>query len=692
MLVRKKEKGGDNRSANDGAGLKSIKRTFCIVLGCLLLVALHVTLEKGFSLDGASKRLDDKGKSKGKKQDNACEDCKIFTTLAGKLPVSGEMLASLGLSAGREVEVMNLKGGTSNLKGRFLHITDMHPDLFYKEGSSIDSKCHVGTPESADDEASRFGNAMAGCDSSADLVYYTLDWVKENLGDKIDFIVWTGDNVRHDNDRAIPRTEAQIFDLNREISDKFVELFRNESSPDPYELNLKVIPSLGNNDVFPHNMFSLGPTLQTRELFNIWSGFIPPEQQHTFDRSTSFFVEVIPGKLAVISLNTLYMFKGNPLVDDCNSKKQPGYELLLWLGYTLQELRERNMKAWITGHVPPIPKNFDASCANKFALWMHEYNDVIIGGLYGHMNLDHFVPLDGKQAWDNVLGLNVANDEYSGDIFNDEEDEDSGSSILEHAIAAREIRLQGAKPVNKGAYMNSVRDTYYAKIAKIIQESTSMEESTDSYFERFSIVHVGASVIPTFNPGFRVWEYNISALQTDEAVGHSFKPWTEFFGDLQFKMDLDILEDELIGYSVDSLVNEHDYSVDTKKKKKNKKKKKKNWWKSDKSFPPKKPAGTPPGPAYEAQLFTPTRFVQYYADLGEIDKEYRELLKQGKTKSEAASLAFKYKVEYTSDQGPYPMKSLLVKDYAELASHLFADDKKWAKYLERAYACSGYED
>lgn len=31
----------------------------------------------------------------------------------------------------------------SELKGRFLHITDLHPDPFYKEGATFGSSCHL---------------------------------------------------------------------------------------------------------------------------------------------------------------------------------------------------------------------------------------------------------------------------------------------------------------------------------------------------------------------------------------------------------------------------------------------------------------------------------------------------------------------------------------------------------------------
>lgn len=162
---------------------------------------------------------------------------------------------------------------------------------------------------------------MSGCDSPVILMEETLRWIKENLRDKIDFVIWTGDNIRHDNDRKHPRTEAQIFDMNNIVADKMTELFSAGNEEDPRDFDVSVIPSLGNNDVFPHNMFALGPTLQTREYYRIWKNFVPQQQQRTFDRSASFLTEVIPGKLAVLSINMLYLFKANPLVDNCNSKK-----------------------------------------------------------------------------------------------------------------------------------------------------------------------------------------------------------------------------------------------------------------------------------------------------------------------------------------------------------------------------------
>lgn len=604
-----------------------------------------------------------------------------------------ERQISLGLTPRKPVVITDLRTGNKRkLHGRFLHITDMHPDEYYVAGTSIDNVCHSGEPTKGKDRAAKFGNAMSGCDSPMLLMDMTLDWIDKNLKDQIDFVVWTGDNIRHDNDRTYPRTEDEIFRMNAEVAEKIKKIFRTPNSPDPRDFAVPVVPSIGNNDVFPHNLFSLGPTLQTREYYRLWGDFIPEEQQRMFDRDASFFTEVIPGKLAVLSFNTLYLFKANPLVDNCDSRKQPGYQLLLWLGYVLDEIRERGMKVWISGHVPPIAKNYDSSCYDKFSLWMHEYRDVIIGGLYGHMNMDHFVPVDVQAIRENM-------EEQQMSLLS--EDERLTKTIREHAIAAREAHLMGAKPVNKESYLDGVLDTYYKGVLQEIEQAVDSDldiekkkkkkgkkkkgkkekRTLEEIYDQHSIVQVSGSVIPTFNPSIRVWEYNISDITDSSSIfGENqleYQSWDLFFEDLEHKMKNEFDDNESSFWAASA--------------EQNKKKKKKNG-KPDKSIPRKKPDELPAGPGHIQQLFSPTKFVQYFADLDSINSEYEKLIDKGLAEHDAINKAFNYEVEYTSKDEPYPMESLLVKDYLHLAADLARDNGLWKIFKERAFISTGYED
>jgi endopolyphosphatase len=82
------------------------------------------------------------------------------------------------------------------------------------------------------------------------LTNLTLDFLDKHWASEIDFVVWTGDNVRHDNDRKIPRTLDEIFGLNSMLATAMENIFLKKGIP--------VVPSLGNNDVWPHNILPAG--------------------------------------------------------------------------------------------------------------------------------------------------------------------------------------------------------------------------------------------------------------------------------------------------------------------------------------------------------------------------------------------------------------------------------------------------
>ena len=90
---------------------------------------------------------------------------------------------------------------------------------------------------------------------------------------------------------------------------KFTDVFGTSSTKDDvneqHNLDIPIVPTFGNNDIMPHNIFLGGPNKWTSKYLEIWKNFIPEAQRHQFQQGGWFYVEVIPGKLAVISLNTL---------------------------------------------------------------------------------------------------------------------------------------------------------------------------------------------------------------------------------------------------------------------------------------------------------------------------------------------------------------------------------------------------
>lgn len=589
-------------------------------------------------------------------------------------------LKRLGLTPKKSVEIVKPDNSKQTIHGRFLHITDFHIDHHYQKGSDIDKVCHGG-----EGKASKYGDAILGCDSPPILVEETFKWITDNLIDKIDFIVYTGDSARHDDDREYPRTRQHIFNMNKEISDKFVTL-TSESDGQP------LIYPVSNNDIMPHNLMDTGPSLQTRELFEAWRPFIPQVQMHTYLMGAYYFQEVIPNQLAVLSLNTMYWFDSNPMVDDCDNKGDPGYKLFEWLGYVLKEMRARNMKVWLCGHVPPNEKNYDTTCLRKYIAWTHEYRDVIVGGLYGHMNLDHFIPLDSVQAYKSIQ--KDFKDEFKQKSVFSVEDEDDLAledsnlyKALDENFSDKFFRVTGGVPNNKVTYLETLREELYAPLKG--------KKKSGEHFERYSIAHVTASIIPTFNPGMRVWEYNITDLE-DKLQQVKFEPWDKFFAGVERMIEVQSNyvdekdNDEMNWQEMD------DITIERKKKHKKKNRKKKK----DHTFPKPMPENLPLGPAYIEQTFTPERYVQYYADLESINKGKKE---------------FGYEIEYSTDDSLYGLKALTVEEWIkfgrklgepvkDLKNNVNKGKKKknngkkykklqqiWNAYLKHAFISSDYE-
>ncbi|KAJ2959667.1 hypothetical protein NQZ79_g4966 [Umbelopsis isabellina] len=303
------------------------------------------------------------------------------------------------------------------LHGNFLHITDMHPDAWYRIGGVVDTACH-DKPRKRKDKgkqlAGPLGVQQSDCDAPFGLLEATLDWIGREWKDKIDFVIWTGDNARHDSDSNIPRTRKEIYSLNQEVADLMEKTFGFNASGEPDQHYVPIVPSfvsiVGNNDCYPHNIFyGGGPSNPTiRKFLDIWRPFIPYDQLHTFQTGGYFAVDVIPGKIRVLALNTLYFYNSNAAVDGCDVKGDPGYDHMNWLETQLDLARQLRLKVHVTGHVPPRPKAYYASCLRVYTKIAQEYSDIIIGHWYGHVNMDHFVLLDEQDDNEELRNMSAS--------------------------------------------------------------------------------------------------------------------------------------------------------------------------------------------------------------------------------------------------------------------------------------------
>jgi endopolyphosphatase len=467
------------------------------------------------------------------------------------------------------------------------------------------------------------------------LINKTIEWIGKELRDEIDFVIWTGDSARHDNDEDHPRTAAQVTELNQFMVNKMFEVFgkRNgdEKDRDPNnDYIIPIVPNIGNNDILPHNIMTKGPNRWTRTFLDVWRQFIPEVQKHSFEQGGWFSVDVIPNKLAVFSLNTMYFFQSNAAVDGCAAKSEPGYRQMEWLRIQLQLVRDRGMKAIMIGHVPPARTDaktqWDETCWQKYTLWMQQYRDVVIAGMWGHMNYDHFMLQDFHDINDETSGgrmkisqiestlREIPDDEMHAEVssnyFTDlrkqfsqipkppkslrwaAAEELMESSDDQRPILEIEELLEG---MTKGKGKRKGKgDGKSKKQKRKEKEKQYLKDIGGKFAERYSVSFASASVVPNLLPVVRVYEYNISGHYPLSAAEYDM----EMERDEAWVEDSDVFDNGL----VDILRKKH----------------------KDQKFtipnPPSKSA--PPGPAYSPQTLTLLGYKQYLANLTHINNDF----------------------------------------------------------------------
>ncbi|KAF5026504.1 hypothetical protein F66182_1426 [Fusarium sp. NRRL 66182] len=577
------------------------------------------------------------------------------------------------------------------LNGRFLHITDFHPDEFYKAHSSTSAgiACHRG-----EGPAGIYGAETTDCDSPLELVDATLHWIRTHLKDDIDFVVWTGDTARHDSDEKLPRSTNHVMDMNRKVAKKIVKTFSDHGV-----LDIPVIPTFGNNDFLPHNIFYPGPNKWLQAYSSIWRRFIPEEQRHSFAFGGWFEVEVVPNQLSVISLNTMYFFDRNAGVNGCASPSEPGFKHMEWLSIQLQRLRERGMKAILIGHVPPArtknKQNWDETCWQKYTLWLKQFRDVVTGSLYGHMNIDHFLFQDTKE-------IDLSLYEEAGTSREPMEDDFSIESKSDYLIELR----KSWSDLPAQALQNDVDDQDMdaqdddddgvndlknrKKKGKKGKKKKGHRKIGGKYGEHYQVSLVSPSVVPNYFPTIRVIEYNISGLE-DAPV------WTD-----SFDISANVPE-ESFGLSRDDAKHQ-DLKRDMEAERRNRHRKGKKGKKGRKGRKGKKkpknpelvipedpPKGSLPGPAYSVQPFTFMGYTQYFANLTYINNDLTDSAEAAKWRDGDFSdevpnhdkprpKKFNYEVEYsTFTDKVFKLPDLTVRSYLKLASRIAKRKEKKGK-------------
>lgn len=291
-----------------------------------------------------------------------------------------------------------------------------------------------------------------------------------------------------------------------------------------------------------------------------------------------------------------------------------------WLRIQLQILRERGMKAILIGHVPPArtenKQSWDETCWQKYTLWMRQYRDVVITGLYGHMNIDHFQLQDFADIKKSTEKGKMKGS-LKQDISLDPEGDVSVMGASDYLMDLRNewANLPSPKKSAKATVESDDDESMFGQVQEFLgwkkkkgkkHNDKFLEEIGGPWGERFSFSLVSPSIVPNYFPTMRVFEYNITDL---EALGGMSYPQAK----PQERLD------ELFEEEDEDSDDDDDLSTTKKSKENNKKKHKKKKYKFTVPKAPHK--SSPPGPAYSPQTLSLLGYTQYFANLTRLNND-----------------------------------------------------------------------
>jgi sphingomyelin phosphodiesterase len=254
---------------------------------------------------------------------------------------------------------------TSSSRFNFLHITDLHFDLDYKEGSNencdIPQCCREGT-----------GNAGHWGSYKCDLPFRTFENLLSSASRQdIDFVLWTGDTPPHDIWSQSREYQLQYINTATEYIQKYFDV--------------PVYPALGNHGCFPVNVFDYGnEQWLTQDLADKWSVWLDDAAKDTLSKYGYYSIKHKNTNLRMVILNSAsYNDQNWNLI---KNSTDPG-EHIQWLWRELDAAEKNNEIVYIVGHIPTKNTNLSTWTYHYTAL-IERYHHIIRGEFFGHNHND----------------------------------------------------------------------------------------------------------------------------------------------------------------------------------------------------------------------------------------------------------------------------------------------------------------
>lgn len=290
----------------------------------------------------------------------------------------------------------------------FIWFSDIHLDPYYGTDLAVN---HDGSWGGTDDgegcgpsKASTHPYGSFGCDSPPFLVESLLEQAstKRSSTDAVtgatdlDFMIITGDFVRHGNDELLPSPMNATEDILLTVSNSIRSYFPED---------FPVVPSIGNNDVTPDYYLDVD---RPEVMLGMISRGLQPLLGEKNSKATStfqqggYFAFNVTQEITVLSLNTVIYSTNHqpayrPPPSDDNDDDPLGQ--FAWLEIQLEVAVQSKRSIYIIGHVPPTIGSY-----RHTQLWKEpylkryyeiveqreSYSKVVKAQLFGHIHTDEF--------------------------------------------------------------------------------------------------------------------------------------------------------------------------------------------------------------------------------------------------------------------------------------------------------------
>lgn len=258
---------------------------------------------------------------------------------------------------------------------RFVHLSDTHHQVEYREKTDVTQGCLRGTGS-----AGAFGDYW--CDVPTATVASSFAAAARECPDP-EFVVWSGDVIPHK------------FDLHgKQVTRWYLENVTAWIAK-TWPNHPKTIFALGNHDNDPVNSFPPGvpePFWVYEMVSDMWRSQLSKDAAASLAKSGFYHEEITPGLRAVVLNTNIYYQKNNGT--DPTDPDPAGQ--LSWLRSTLAESARAGEKVLVVGHLPPGFPLFPESVGVRreandgLVKSFDNFHENIVGALYGHHHTDTF--------------------------------------------------------------------------------------------------------------------------------------------------------------------------------------------------------------------------------------------------------------------------------------------------------------